>query len=525
MTGYAAAEVIGSNPSILKSGETDPAIYQEMWTGLLAGQEWRGEFKNRKKNGELFWCMETISPIKDETGRVNHFVAVLEDISERKFNEETIRRLAYFDPLTELPNRRYFMERLQQTAAWCKRSLRCQMALCYIDLDRFKTANDTLGHGAGDELLKIVGARLSQCLREGDIVARLGGDEFAVVVTDVQRSEDAAIVAEKIIDAIRQPLTVGGHELYVTASVGISLFPADSADMNELVKNADIALYHAKEQGKNTYRFYSKEINALTVEHLKLESDLRKAVERDELFLVYQPQIDLTSNRIHGVEALLRWQHPSLGLISPAKFIPLAEETGLIVPIGDWVLQTACRQLQRWDQAGLPPLSMSVNLSTLQFRRKGLVSFISQTLNQAAIDPGRLELEITESTLMGNPDEAGMILRVIAELGVRVSIDDFGTGYSSLSYLRRFPVDVLKIDQSFVREISSSLDDRAIAQAVIALARSMELMVVAEGVETEDQLSILKALDCDRVQGYLLSRPLPVEAVDGFVAEFGGTGG
>ncbi len=516
VTGYTSAELLGKTPRILKSGETDLSVYQEMWTTLLAGKEWRGEYKNRKKNGELFWSLESISCIKDGEGAVTHFVAVIEDVSERKFSEETIRHLAYFDPLTDLPNRRLFQEQLEQATAWCSRS-DSQMALLYIDLDRFKTTNDTLGHGAGDELLKIIGQRLVQGLREGDIVARLGGDEFAVIATNIHRSEDAANVAEKIIEAVRQPLIINGHELYITTSVGISLYPVDTGDLDELVKHADIALYHAKEKGKNTFQFYSEKINALTLSNLQIESDLRKAIERSELFLEFQPQIDLKTGQVYGVEALVRWQHPVHGLISPGKFIPLAEETNLIVPIGDWVLKTACRQLKKWDDAGLPSLSMAVNLSAVQFRCDGFLDSIRRMLEESGVDAGRLELEITESALMKNPEEAGSILRSLRELGVKVSIDDFGTGYSSLSYLKRFPVSILKIDQSFVREIVSSSDDQAIAEAVIALAKGMNLMVVAEGVETEAQLKILKALDCDKVQGYFFSRPISPDAIASFV--------
>lgn len=516
VTGYASAEVLGKTPGILKSGETDLSIYQEMSAALLAGKEWRGEYKNRKKNGELFWCLESVSCIRDSEGAVTHFVAVIEDISERKFNEETIRHLAYFDPLTELPNRRHFQEQLEQATAWCSRS-DCQLALLYIDLDRFKTANDTLGHGVGDELLKIIGQRLAQGLREGDVISRLGGDEFAVIATNIHRSEDAANVAEKIIETVRQPLIINGHELYITTSVGISLYPADTADSGELVKNADIALYQAKEKGKNTFQFYSEKTNALTLSNLQIESDLRNAIKRSELFLEFQPQIDLKTGLVYGVEALVRWQHPVHGLIPPVKFIPLAEETNLIVPIGDWVLQTACQQLKKWGDAGLPPFSMAVNLSAVQFRREGLLDSVRKALAESGVDSGRLELEITESALMKNPEEAGSILRSLMELGVKVSIDDFGTGYSSLSYLKRFPVSILKIDQSFVRDIVNSSDDQAIAEAIIALARGMDLMVIAEGVETESQLKILTLLGCDKVQGYFFSRPISPNAIVNFV--------
>jgi len=512
ITGYGQAELIGKTPGILKSGETDPAVYVEMWETLLAGREWRGELLNRRKNGEQFWCMESLSSLKDADGRAGHFVGVIEDVSERKYTEETIHRLAYSDPLTALPNRLQFRERLEQATVWSKRAGGL-VALCYIDLDRFKGVNDTLGHQAGDLLLRNAAERIAANVREGDVVARLGGDEFAIVAGNIRRGEDAALIAEKVAHALRQPMMLDGHELHVSASIGISLFPADATDLDDLIKKADIALYAAKEQGRNNFRFYSQDINVLTLERLRLENDLRKAVERRELLLEYQPRVALGSGEVVGVEALVRWEHPTLGRIPPGRFIPVAEETGSIVAIGEWVLGEACRQARCWDAEGLPPLIVSVNLSAVQFGRPGLLEFVRAVLAEADLAADRLELEITESVLMHEPAAAVRLLSALKEFGVKVSIDDFGTGYSSLAQLRQLPVDVLKIDRSFVQQMTVDIEDRAIAETVISLARAIDVDVVAEGVETAAQDALLRAMGCDFVQGYYYARPLPAAAV------------
>ena len=517
ITGYREEDLIGQTPSLLKSGETSPETYAQLWDALMNGGEWRGELLNRRKGGEQFWCMESVSSLKGEGGKVSHFVAVLEDISERKYTEATIRRLAYFDVLTDLPNRAQFRERLEQTAIWCKRSGEL-VALFYLDLDRFKAVNDTLGHQAGDQLLKGAAERIAASVREGDVVARLGGDEFAIIAGNLRRGEDAALVAEKIIHALRQPMAVDDHELHVSASIGISLFPSDATDLDDLIKKADIALYAAKEQGRNNCRFYAQDINMLTLERLKLENDLRKAVERGELLLEYQPRLELASGAIVGAEALVRWEHPVLGRIPPGRFIPVAEETGSIVAIGEWVLREACRQTAAWDRAGLPPLTISVNLSAVQFARQGLPAVIRETAAAAGLAPGRLELEVTESALMRNPAEAVRVLTELKQFGVLVSIDDFGTGYSSLAQLRQLPVDVLKIDRSFVQHIVEDAEDRAIAETVVSLARAIEVAVVAEGVETAEQDQALRSMGCDFVQGYHYARPMPAAALADLLA-------
>ncbi len=512
INGYTAAEAIGRNPRLLSSGETAGELYREMWDNLLAGAEWRGEFRNRRKNGELYWCLESISPVKNERGEITHFVGMMEDISERKLAESTIRRLAFYDPLTDLPNRRLMRERLERAIIWSRRG-GTQAALLYIDLDRFKTVNDTLGHSVGDALLKAAAIRLAHCVREEDTISRLGGDEFAVVLGNVHGSEEAVAVAEKIIATMQAPFPVDEHEIFITASVGISLYPTDTADMDSLLKNADIALYQAKDQGRNSFQFYSERINTLAMERLELENGLRKAIERGELYLEYQPQLDLKTGAVFGLEALARWRHPVLGQIPPDKFIPLAEETRLIIPIGEWILRTACNQLKAWHDAGRDDLTISVNLSAVQFRQKGLLDTVARVLGEAGIPAAKLELEITESILMGDTGETIATLTGLRSLGVRLSIDDFGTGYSSLGYLKRFPVSTLKIDRTFVRDITVDPDDKAIAEAVIALAKSLKLWVIAEGVETEAQLYILRQLDCDSIQGYFVSRPVLAEHV------------
>ena len=519
VTGYENDEIIGKKPNILKSGETALSIYTEMWQTLKTGNEWHGEYKNRKKNGDLFWSMESISPVKDEAGEVINFIALFEDINERKLSEEMIRRLAFYDPLTDLPNRRSFHDHLEQFAHWTSRT-EYKMALLYLDLDRFKSANDTLGHIAGDKLLKIIGERISNALREGDMVFRMGGDEFAVITTNLTKNEDAMLIAEKIISTIREPIFIDGYDLFVTASIGISIYPDDTEDLEELIKNSDLALYHAKEKERNNFQFYSEKMNLTTVEHFQIENDLRKAIEGNQFYLEYQPLIDLRSHSVYGVEALLRWKHPELGLISPEKFISIAEETNMILVIGDWVIQKVCEQMKIWDRENMPHFNVAVNISAVQFRRSDFLEKIKEFILTCEGSRNRLELEITESILMKNPENAGEILKALVEMGVKISIDDFGTGYSSLSYLKQFPVNNLKIDKSFINELASNPDDLAIAKTIVALAREMNLQVVAEGVETESQLEILKQINCDIIQGFYYCNPVSSEKLKVFLSSF-----
>ena len=429
------------------------------------------------------------------------------EVRERKLAEERLSHIANHDALTGLPNRTLLFDRLRQTMADANRhdSL---LAVMFLDLDRFKVINDTLGHEAGDRLLKAVAARLRLCARAGDTIARLGGDEFTLVITAIKHVDDAARVAQKVLDSLARPLRVDERELFVTASIGITLYPFDSDDMETLLKNADIAMYRAKEQGRNNFQFYTAEMNARALERLALESALRKALEREEFRLYYQPQIDLRSGEVFGMEAVLRWQHPELGLVPPAQFVPLAEETGLIVPIGEWALRTACAHNKAWQDAGLPRLRVAVNLSARQFRQRQLGDVILQVLDETGLSPHYLGLELTESIVMQQAVLTDTILDMLHSRGVEIAIDDFGTGYSSLSYLKRFPIDVLKIDRSFVRDINSDPNDAALCNAIVGMGHSLGMRVVAEGVETATQLQFLADNDCDGVQGYYFSKAL-----------------
>jgi len=473
------------------------------------------------RSGKKVPILKTVVPIEIE-GEPLLLEAVI-DITERKQSEERIRFLAYYDSLTGLPNRTLYKELLSRALVSARRHGRL-MATLFIDMDSFKRINDTLGHSNGDLLLQAVAKRLIHCVRESDPVARaeedgscsavsrLAGDEFIVLLSELSHANDAALVARRILEDLSAPFQLSGHEVFVTASIGISVYPLDGEDPESQLKNADIAMHHAKDQGRNNFQFFSPAMNSSALDRLTLENDLRKAVERGEFLLYYQPKVEVGTRRLVGVEALLRWKHATRGMVSPADFIPLAEDTGLIVPIGAWVLRAACEQAKAWQSAGLPPIPMSVNLSNRQFRQKDLTDSITGILHAAALDPRHLELEITESTIMQDPDNAIAALRRLKALGVGISIDDFGTGYSSLSALRKLPLDCLKIDRSFVTHITTSADDAAITSAIVAMARSLKLTVLAEGVENEDQLATLQRLGCDQVQGYLFSRPVPAEA-------------
>ena len=511
ITGYSAAEVVGLTPSIFKSGATLPETYKRLWDTLLSGKEWHGELYNTKKNGDLYWCLEAISPLKNEAGEVTHFVAITEDISERKQSEQTIRHLAFHDALTGLPNRRLFRDRLEQAIAAGQRN-KTRFALMLLDLDHFKTVNDTLGHDAGDELLIVVATRLGERIRATDTLARMGGDEFALLACDISHPDDAARLAGLLQQALSQPIVIQGRELYLSTSVGITMFPDDTQDVEALVKHADIALYRAKDMGRDNFQFFTADMNRKIVERMNLVNNMRVAIERQQFVLHYQPQVDMASGAIHSVEALIRWHHPEMGVVAPGQFIALAEETGMITPIGEWVLRTACAQARSWQLAGMP-LRVAVNLSGRQFLQGDLAAKIAAILDECGLDASLLEVEITESMLMQDTAQTNAALTALHRLGLKISIDDFGTGYSSLSYLKRMPIDILKIDQSFVRDIHTDPDDRSIVTAVIALAHSLHLQVVAEGVETPEQLAFLRSQDCDTVQGYLFSRPVPAEDV------------
>jgi diguanylate cyclase (GGDEF)-like protein/PAS domain S-box-containing protein len=443
-------------------------------------------------------------------GKPLRMVGTVQDVTEHKQAQERLSYLAYYDTLTGLPNRVMLMERMQQAMAESRRMERL-VAVMFLDLDRFKFINDTLGHDIGDALLKMAAERLSALLRPGDTVSRYGGDEFTVVLANVAHVDDVTRIAQKILERFAHPFRVGGRDLFVTSSIGITLYPLDDGSVENLLKNADAAMYHAKEHGRNTFQFYTAEMNVRAARRLSIETGLRHALERNELSLHYQPQVDLRSGKLYGMEALLRWHSPEFGSVSPVEFIPLAEEIGLIQPIGEWVLRTACVQTRAWHEAGFPGLRIGVNLSARQFQQKNLVQLIRQALTDSGLEPLHLDLELTESMLMHDMERTVATLTELDALGVALSVDDFGTGYSSLSYLKRFPIDVLKIDRSFVRDITSDPDDAAIATAIIAMAHSLEIKVIAEGVETLEQQEFLKQHNCDGMQGYYFSKPLPAE--------------
>lgn len=466
------------------------------------------EYRIILPDGRICWIEERARAIRNDKDEVIRNDGIAIDISERKAYEARIEYLADHDALTDLANRNLLGDRIRQAMAHARRT-GLLLALLFLDLDRFKGVNDSFGHELGDALLIEVSTRLRNIVREGDTVARQGGDEFIILLTDVQQAQDVSKVAQKIFDAFSTPFQVRGHELFVTTSIGATIYPDDGDDMHALLRNADTAMYRAKEEHGNAFHFYSREMSEHAMERAELESALRRALDRKEFELFYQPKVDTISGRIIGAEALIRWRHPDKGLVSPTRFIPMAEEIGLIIPIGDWVLHTACAQNKAWQDAGLPPISVSVNLSARQFKQEGLVESVAEALNNMGLEAKHLELELTESIVMNSAELFITKLRELEDLGVQLSIDDFGTGYSSLSYLKRFPLHHLKIDQSFVRDIATDSDDAAITSTVISLGHSLNLKVIAEGVETEEQVAFLREHNCDEMQGYYFSKPLP----------------
>ncbi len=509
VTGYVREEVLGRNPSFMNSGRHSEEFFQSMWKSLAETGKWRDEIWNRRKNGEIYPEWMSISVVKDRQQRVTHYVSIFTDITERKEAEERVRHLAHYDALTDLPNRTLFNDRLTQALIQAERD-GTSAAVMFIDLDRFKNINDTLGHSVGDLLLQNVAIRLTNCMRQGDSVSRQGGDEFVVLLPEINHAKDAALVAQKILESIAQPFEISGHELHASCSIGISFYPIDGDDGETLMKNADTAMYRAKEAGRNNYQFYLADMNARSLERLAMETSMRAAIEQRQFELHYQPQIDVENGNIIGAEALIRWNHPALGRVSPAHFIPLAEESGLIQPIGEWVLRTACAQAARWQSQGFVPFLVSVNVSARQFRNAGFVDMVADALRESGLSPAYLELELTESVLMGHTDRNIATLQQLKEMGLTIAIDDFGTGYSSLSYLKRLPIDTLKVDRSFVGDLPGDKDDAAIVDAVISMAHSLSLKVIAEGVETEQQVAFLRSRQCYLMQGYYFHMPLSV---------------
>jgi diguanylate cyclase (GGDEF)-like protein/PAS domain S-box-containing protein len=507
-TGYTAEEMLGQSPGMFKSGVHGAAFYREMWEKLERFNSWQGEITNRRKDGSLLTEWLSIFCTRDNAGAITHYVGLYSDLSERKAAAERIQYLASYDTLTELPNRNLFADRLEQSLMTARRFER-GTAVILLDIDRLRLINDTFGPPAGDEVLVEVARRLMLQVREGDTVGRRGGNEFGFVMANLGHERDALALAQRMLEAIAVPFMIAGQSRVISASIGISVSPKNGETGEALLKSADAALLRAKQGGRNTFRFYSAEMDADAARRLALEAGLREALQRNELSVHYQPQISLESGHIVGMEALLRWHSPQFGHISPVEFIPIAEETGLIVPIGEWVLRTSCRQTKTWLDLGLLPLRVAVNLSTRQFRQATLLAVIAEVLAETGLPAGSLELEITESAFIDDVDEAVALCRKIKGMGVKLSLDDFGTGYSSLAYISRFPFDKIKIDQSFVRDIIENPVNAAIATAAIVMARSLNLSVLAEGVETEAQASFLRGRRCDSMQGYLFSRPLP----------------
>ncbi|MEW7995183.1 MAG: EAL domain-containing protein [gamma proteobacterium symbiont of Clathrolucina costata] len=512
ITGYSHEEVLGLNPRVLKSGHHPDSFYKEMWDTLLLTGHWRGEIWNRRKNGDAYPEWLTISAVKDGNDETTHYVGVFTDISQIKEAQDQINFLAHHDALTRLPNRALFRERFDHALMHARRE-NASIALLFLDLDRFKTVNDTLGHPVGDQVLLEVSKRMNQIIRASDTLARLGGDEFVLLLEEQTDAQHAAVVARKLIDLFSRPMIIGEHELVVTASIGITLYPNDGDDPDKLIRHADRAMYEAKQQGRNTYRFFTQALTEGALERLMMENDLRRAVARNELILHYQPIVNLETRKLQGIEALVRWQHPEQGLIAPGLFIELAEEIGIIGEIGQWVLRAACSQLARWDRDGFKVPRISVNLSVQQIDREGLITMVSEELNSSGLSPERLELEVTESMLIRNPELSRTVLSELRTLGVKFAIDDFGTGYSSLAYLKLLPLDHLKIDQSFVRDIGKDANDEAIVRAIIGMSKSLGLESVAEGVEEAHQARFLQQAGSDLAQGYLYSRPLPADEI------------
>lgn len=511
LLGYEPAEVLGKTPFDLMPADEAGRISQVFASFAAERNPFQAlENRNLHKDGRIVVLETSGVPILNHDGDLLGYRGVDRDITARKRAEERISYLAYYDDLTGLPNRMLFKDRLAQAFIEADRKERL-VGVMFMDIDHFKDVNDTLGHEAGNVLLQAAAKRLQGCFRPSDTVARFGGDEFAVVLADVGHVDDVALVAQHVLDGFKEPFDILGHELFMTFSMGITLYPFDDSDVEDLLRNADSAMYVAKAEGQNSYRFYAAAMTERAVEHHALQTGLRRALDQGEFILHYQPQLEIGSNRIIGVEALLRWQHPDKGMISPAQFIPVAEETGLIVPIGEWVLRTACLQAKAWQEQGLPHVRMAVNLSARQFKEPLFPQRVLEILNETGLSPQFLELEITESILVDGLESVGAILQDFKQAGIMIALDDFGTGYSSLSYLKRFPIDKLKIDQSFVRDVLTDVNDAGLVRAIIAMARALQLRVIAEGVETQGQLDFLRADGCDEIQGYHIARPMLAE--------------
>jgi len=510
--GYRREEVIGRTPRFLRSGHHPRSFYDALWDELEQRGQWQGEIWNRRKSGEVYPEWLSVNALRDSEGHVTHYIGIYSDISTHHEVQQRLHHLAYYDGLTSLPNRELFSDRLGLALAQARRE-RHAVAVMFLDLDRFKNINDSLGHSVGDRLLKAVANRLRRTIREGDTIARIGGDEFTVILPALDVPQNAGRVARKILNAFVRPFKLEGREFYITGSIGISVYPHDGEDLETLTRQADTAMYRAKELGRNNYQFYRPDMSARFQKRLVLENDLRRALENCELYLVYQPQVDIRDGHVVGVEALARWDHPVLGEVSPSTFIPIAEETGLICQVGVWGLRTACREAVQWVEAGGEQFRVAVNLSAQQLRQGGLAQTVADILAETGLDPRSLALELTESVLMENSAANVSTLEEVVEMGVQIHLDDFGTGYSSLSYIKRFSIDKLKIDQSFVRDIPGDADGRALTAMIIAMAHATNIRVAAEGVERQEQLDFLREQGCDEMQGFLFSKPVPAKDI------------
>lgn len=523
MHGYDSAEqLIQEVSNMARQLFVDPARFTDLIQMLgERGVVRSAEIEVYRKDKSRKWAMVNMRAVHDGDGQIIHYEGTVEDITDRKVAEERVAFLAYYDALTGLPNRTLLHDRLVKALAGARRRQE-SVALLFLDLDRFKIINDSLGHSIGDLLLQEVAERLKSAARAQDTVARIGGDEFLIALTAIKDVSDAAVAAERIMDSMSAEFVVHGHSFSVTCSIGLSIFPDHGVDSETLIKNADAAMYCAKDSGRNSFRFFTSDMNAQVMERLTMENSLRMALEKKELFLMYQPQMDIRSGQVIGLEALLRWRHPELGMVPPDKFIRVAENSGLILSIGEWVLRTACSQARKWQEESLPALPVAVNVSAVQFRQEGFLELIKKILSETGLDAKHLELELTESLLLSNADLTFTLLQKLKSMGLKLAIDDFGTGYSSLSYLRQFPVSKLKIDRSFVRDIAMNTDDAAITKAIISMAKGLNLKVIAEGVENEGQMSFLREHGCDEIQGYYFSRPVLAEDVPAILRDYSG---
>ena len=513
ITGYTKQEVVGENPRILRSDRHTKEFYEQMWNDILSTGSWSGEIWNRRKSGEAYLEFSSISVIKDEFGRVEKYISVFHDLSEVRKSQEELKYRTNYDALTGLPNRTLFIDRLSQLITYAKDN-KTEFALVNVGIDNFRKINESMGHAAGDSLLQEVGERIFRKLRSVDTISRFGGDEFAIILEDVRNLGHAANVAQKIIEAFEKPFLLGAEEVYMTASLGVSLYPNDGETAEVLVQNSDTAMSRAKSEGKNRYQFFAPEMNEMAVHKMTLEKDIRIAIAEDQLVVHYQPKVETKSGKITGVEALIRWNHPTVGMMYPNSFIQVAEDTGLIVKIGMNILKESCRRNKLWLDAGLGPVSMAVNLSARQFMGPDIAKIIGNVLSETGLPPEYLELEITESMVMQNVDSVISILTKLKKMGVRISIDDFGTGYSSFAYLKKFPIDTLKIDKVFVDDIVRNEGEAKIIKAMISMAHSLKLDVVAEGVETKEQYELLREAGCDMIQGYYFSRPVSASGIE-----------